>query len=259
MLLELGKLGEEPLVPPVNAPSESIADAQKRLTIGPPPPLPTKASQPSALEHTSKARVLDILPTPIADTARGAANARDMVDLLRTGDINFKELPALIEKVRKYMNADGTLNLKTILPGVDLKDLPSLIAQGKASAKYMNADGTLNLKTILPGVDLAELPALIAQGKAAAKYMNADGTPNFGELLSGGLKSVGGLMKEHPLASAAVVGGLGLGAYSLFGNTGNNNNNNNQQTPIQPQVPANQWMANLTKSQGRVDAISPTA
>ena len=265
MLLELGKLGElggEPLVPPVNAPSESSVDAQKRLKIGPPPPLPPKASQPSAFEHTSKERVRDILPTPIADTARGFANANDMVDLLRKGDINFRELPALLEKARgaaKYMNADGTLNLKTILPGVDLKDLPSLIAQGKASAKYMNADGTLNLKTILPGVDLAELPALIAQGKAAAKYMNADGTPNFGELLSGGLKSVGGLMKEHPLASAAVVGGLGLGAYSLFGNKGNNNNNNNQQTPIQPQVPANQWMANLTKSQGRVDAISPTA
>ena len=243
MLLELGKLGVQvPL---------STQIAKQAQTPGTLPPLGSPGAPSSTLDKPAVPAVTPTV-TPTEPTARNwfTGLTDPIIKLKAIADsmegTDPAKLPAIIKALEGTDPAKLTATIKA-LEGVDLSKF-NFSQLGEAMEMFKGL-----------GVDPKELPGLLEKARGAAKYMNADGTPNFGELLSGGLKSVGGLMKENPLASAAVVGGLGLGAYSLFGNKGNNNNNNNQQTPIQPQVPANQWMANLTKSQGRVDAISPTA
>lgn len=277
MLLELGKLGVQvPLstqiakqaqpgtLIPLGSPGAPVPDLSNTTrkpaaqTPGTLPPLGSPGAPPSTLDKpvtqttpTTPTVTPTETPTKTPPAPGWFASLTDsFTPFLAIGDsmkgMDTTKLPAIMKALEGVDPAKLTATVKA-LDGVDLSKFNfSQLAEAMEMFKGL-------------GVDPKELPGLLEKARGAAKYMNADGTPNFGELLSSGLKSVGGLMKEHPLASAAVVGGLGLGAYSLFGNKGNNNNNNNQQTPIQPQVPANQWVTNLTKSQGRVDAISPTA
>ena len=276
MLLELEKLGVPVPVstqiakpatpgtlPPLGsseAPGPDLSETIKKPATpkqipGALPPLGSSGAPPSSLDKpvapagtapTAPAKpgwfagVIDGITGPLKDLE----NFKPLLETLRGMD------PTKVQAIMKALEGMDLAQLAATMKGLEGVDLSKL--------NFSQLAETMQMFNSL-GVDPKELPGLLEKARGAAKYMNADGTPNLGELLSGGLKSVGGLIKDNPLASAAVVGGLGLGAYSLFGNKGNNNNNNNQQTPIQPQVPANQWMANLTKSRGRVDAISPTA
>ena len=267
MLLELEKLGVQVPVstqiakpatpgtlPPLGsseAPGPDLSETIKKPATpkqipGALPPLGSSGAPPSSLDKPPAPPAPPAPPPAPPVVAQKKDFFTSITDAVMGQFKDLEKFKPLLETLKGMDPAKLTAFTKG-LEGVDLSKL-----------NFSQLAETMQMFNSL-GVDPKELPGLLEKARGAAKYMNADGTPNLGELLSGGLKSMGGLIKDNPLASAAVVGGLGLGAYSLFGNKGNNNNNNNQQTPIQPQVPANQWMANLTKSRGRVDAISPTA